>query len=252
MRSLLLLLVGLGAAPAWAQQSFFNVPSGTRTSDHHVFLQEQLNLTASGESNFTAATGLGLGFETGFNVFHVDVYGDHVSQSARNLFMANLVWTSSFSEVLTLQVGVQGGMGRYEADGRYDVAVLGWALVRYDWHRPRLAGVLGVYGGTPAHLGAGWPAGPMAALEWTAIPGWLALQADLMFGRHESAVAVVGASLLLKYGWQLSVGALLPSPLSDNDFGVVVEVTRVPEFDTPPRERRIVPGHVREASPEEM
>ena len=85
----------------------------------------------------------------------------------------------------------------------------------------------------------------MAAIEWTAIPGWLALQADLVFGNHESAVAVVGAALLLPYGWQLSGGAILPSPLSHNGFGVCVELTRVPEFEGPPRERLIRPMPVR-------
>jgi hypothetical protein len=54
-----------------------------------------------------------------------------------------------------------------------------------------------------------------------------------------------GAALLLPYGWQLSGGAILPSPLSHNGFGVCVELTRVPEFEGPPRERLIRPMPVR-------
>jgi hypothetical protein len=65
----------LASAPTLAQQSFFNVPAGTRTSDHHIFLQAQFNLGRAGESNLTAATGLGYGFEAGFNIFHIDLYG---------------------------------------------------------------------------------------------------------------------------------------------------------------------------------
>lgn len=236
----------LAALPAAAQQSFFNVPSGTRTSDHHIFLQEQLNLAEAGESNFTAATGLGLGFEVGFNVFHVDLYGDHVSTSARNLFMANAVFTRELNGWLSLQVGGQAGMGRFEADGRYDFAGLGWGLLRFDWHGPSLAAVVGAYVGTASHLGPGWPAGPMVALEWTAVPGWLALQGDLLLGNHESAVAVVGASLLLPWGWQLSAGVVLPSPLSHNEVGACVELTRVPEFEGLPKERLIRPAPVRD------
>lgn len=234
------------AGPAAAQQSFFNVPSGTATSDHHIFLQEQLNFTHSAaESNLTAATGLGYGFEAGFNVFHVDVYGDVTSESARNLFMANLVFTRSLTDWLAVQAGGQAGLGRYESDRRYAFAGAAWALARFDWHGPRLAAVVGAYTGTESHLGPGWPVGPMVAAEWTAIPGWLALQADVLIGNHESAVAVVGAALLLPYGWQLSAGAILPSPFSRNEFGVCVELTRVPEFEGPPRERLIRPSPVR-------
>jgi hypothetical protein len=82
-------------------------------------------------------------------------------------------------------------------------------------------------------------------VEWTAIPGWFALQADLLFGNHESAVAVVGGALLLPWGWQLSAGAILPSPLSHNELGVCVELTRVPEFEGLPRERLIRPSPMR-------
>lgn len=243
----LLLLALVFAPPALAQQSFFNVPAGTRTSDHHIFLQEQLNVAAGGaESNFTAATGLGLGFEAGFNVFHVDLFGDTVSHSARNLFMANLVFTRELTDWLTLQVGGQAGMGRFEGDGRYDFAGLGWALARFDWHAPHLAAVLGVYTGTVSHLGPGWPVGPLVAVEWTAIPGWFALQADLVLGNHESAVAVVGGALLLPWGWALSAGVILPSPFSHNELGACIELTRVPEFEGLPKERLIRPAPMRD------
>ncbi|MDP1915573.1 MAG: hypothetical protein Q8L14_04950 [Myxococcales bacterium] len=245
MRHVLLLVVF--ALPAFAQQSFFNVPSGTRTTDHHIFLQAQFNVgPEGGESNFTAATGIAGGLELGFNIFHVDLFGDAVSHSARNLFMANAVYTRELLHWLSFQVGAQAGIGRFETDGgRYDFAGFGWGLARFDWHEARLAGVVGGYAGTASHLGPGWPAGPMAAVEWTAIEGWLALQADLVFGNHESAVAVVGAALLLPWGWQLSAGAILPSPLSHNAFGLCVELTRVPEFEGPPRERLIRPMPVR-------
>jgi hypothetical protein len=85
----------------------------------------------------------------------------------------------------------------------------------------------------------------LVALEWTAIPGWLALQADLVLGKHESAMAVVGAALLLPWGWQLSAGFAFSSPFSDNGYAVCVEITRVPEFDGAPRERLIRPVPVR-------
>lgn len=245
MTRFLVVILASCALPAAAQQSFFNVPAGARTSDHHIFLQAQFNLAGSGDSNLTAATGLGYGFEAGFNIFHVDLYGDVISHSARNLFMGNLVFTHELTEWLSVQTGGQLGVGRFEGSGRHDVVAFGWALARFDWHGPRIAAVVGAYAGTVSHLGPGWPAGPMVAAEWTAIPGWLALQADLVIGDHESAVAVVGAALLLPKGWQLSAGAILPSPFSHNGFGVCVELTRVPEFQGPPRERLIRPSPVR-------
>lgn len=246
VRRLLGIVVALAASPVVAQQSLFNVPAGTRTRDHHIFLQEQLNLTAEGgESNFTAATGLGYGFEAGFNVFKVDVYGNAISHSARNLFMANLVFTGDLNAWLSFQVGGQAGMGRFETDGRYDFAGFAWALARADWHEAHLAAALGVYTGTVSHLGPGWPVGPFVALEWTAVPGWFAFQADLLMGNHESGVAVLGGALLLPYGWALSAGLIVPSPFSHNPLGVCIELTRVPEFEGMPRERLIRPMPVR-------
>jgi hypothetical protein len=226
------LLVACFAFPAeaLAQQSFFNVPSVTRTADHDIFLQEQLNLAIEGgESNFTAATGLGRGFEAGLNIFHVDVYGDYVSESARNIFMGNLAWTSDFSDVFTLQAGIQAGAGRHEETGHYTTGIFSWAMGRYDWHAPRLAFALGAYAGTEGHLAPGWPAGPMAAVEWIAIPDWLILQGDVLMGNHESAYAVAGFALLLPHGWQLAPGMAIPSPHVSNDLTLVVEITRVPE-----------------------
>lgn len=233
-----LVLVGCLVLPskAFGQQSFFNVPSVTRTSDQHIFLQEQLNLAIDGgESNFTCATGLGRGVEAGLNIFHVDVYGDFVSESARNIFMGNLAWTSDFSEKLTLQAGAQAGAGRHEHSGKYVPAIFSWGMGRWDWHAPGLALAIGAYAGTEGHLAPGWPAGPMAALEWSAIPGWLVLQADVLMGNHESAYAVAGGALLLPYGWQLALGIAIPSPNVSDELTLVVEITRVPEFDGPPK-----------------
>ncbi len=222
-------------AEALGQQSFFNVPSVTGTADHRIFLQEQLNLgLEGGESNFTCATGLGRGVEAGLNIFHVDVYGDYVSESARNIFMGNLAWTSDFSETLTLQVGAQAGAGRHEETGKYTTAIFGWGMGRWDWHGPGLALALGAYAGTEGHLAPGWPAGPMAAIEWLAVPRWLVLQADVLMGNHESAYAVAGGALLLPYGWQLALGIGIPSPHVSDELTLVVEITRVPEPEEPP------------------
>lgn len=241
--TILLLVVACPVFPArgLAQQSFFNVPSVTGTLDHRIFVQEQLNLSLEGgESNFTASTGVGRGFEVGLNIFHVDVYGDFVSESARNMFMGNLAWTSDFSEDFTLQAGVQGGVGRHEHSGQYVPAVFSWAMGRWDWHATRLAFALGAYAGTEGHLAPGWPAGPMAAVEWVAVPSWLVIQADVLMGDHESAYAVGGLALLLPHGWQLALGMAVPSPHVSDDLTLVVEITRVPEVEKPPEQERPV------------
>jgi hypothetical protein len=253
--SSILLLAAVGLA--WpgrgrAQQSFFNVPSVTGTLEHRVFLQEQLNLSLEGgESNFTASTGVGRGFEVGLNIFHVDVYGDFVSESARDMFMANVAWTSDFSADWTLQAGVQGGVGRNEHSGDYEPAVFSWAMGRWDWHATRLAFALGAYAGTEGHLAPGWPAGPMAAVEWVAVPSWLVLQADVLMGNHESAYAVGGLALLLPHGWQIALGMAVPSPKVSDDLTLVVEITRVPELEkTPAQEQRVDSSSAEVAQPE--
>ena len=221
----LALMLGPGAL---AQQSMFNVPSGTGTTRGGVFFQEQINASSVGESNLTAAVGIGAGLELGINLFHVRLYSDHVSESARNMLMMNAVYTAELREWLTLQIGGHGGFGRDEHLHKEVPVGFAYALLRSHPETIKLAGVVGGWVASASYVGPGWPAGPLLGLEYELVHEWLVLQADLLMGNNEAAVGVIGAVLLLPLGWQLAVGLQVPSPFSRNGLGAVVELTHVP------------------------
>ena len=60
------------AAPVFAQQNLFNVPSSDITQKSDIYLQEQLNIGRNDiYSNLTTVYGLGNGLELGINVLGV-------------------------------------------------------------------------------------------------------------------------------------------------------------------------------------
>src|SRR5688572_16007759 len=105
MRAFAILAAALVPTVAGAQQSMWNVPSGTGTASGGFFFQEQINAAHAGESNLTASVGVGKGIELGLNLFHVHLYGDELPQSARNMFMVNAIFTIELTQWLTMQFG---------------------------------------------------------------------------------------------------------------------------------------------------
>jgi hypothetical protein len=251
MRRALLTLL-LFATPALAQQSMFNVPSGTGTTRGGFFFQQQANLSALGESNLTASVGVGGGVELGLNLFHVDLYGAASAQSARNMLMANAVFTADVSDWLTLQAGGQFGIGRDVHEGREVPVSFGYGVARIHPEQLRLAAVVGMWAASETYVGHGVPAGALLGLEFEVVHEWLVLQADLLMGNTEASVGVIGAVLLLPLGWQLALGLQVPSPFSSNSFGGVLEITHVPpgagEHQEPVRwqKSRVSPKWLRE------
>ena len=239
-------------AVAAAQQSMWNVPSGTGTTRGGFFFQEQINASQTGESNLTASVGVGYGVELGVNLFHVHLYGDHVPESARNMLMANAIFTIDLTEWLTMQFGGQAGFGRDHHFEREVPVGFGYVELRFHPESLKLAGVVGAWTGTDTYVGKGWPAGPMLGLEYEVVDEWLVLQADLLMGNNEAAVGVVGAVLLLPLGWQLALGLQVPSPFSKNGFGGVLEITHIPpgsgehKEDVRWQKSRVTPKWIRE------
>lgn len=206
----------------------WNVPSGTGTTRGGFFFQEQINASHVGESNLTASVGAGAGVELGINLFHVHLYSDHQAESARNMLMANAVFTVELTEWLTMQFGGQAGFGRDEHQQREVPVGFGYVELRVHPESLKLAGVVGAWMASASYVGPGWPAGPMFGVEYELVHEWLVLQADLLMGNNEAAVGVVGAVLLLPLGWQLALGLQVPSPFSKNGFGAVLEITHIP------------------------
>ncbi len=221
-------------ARADAQQSYFNVPAVDTAAPGRLFAQAQGTFAADrGELNLTVDLGIVSWLEVGCNVLHVPLY-DRVGASSASPADASALLNASVlgrpTPWLRLTLGAQAGLAWQGGATPAAVAVVeGWGAARFDLFDERLSLVAGAYVGTPSALGAGWPAGPMFGVEVIAIRDRLSVMADWLVGVNSASVAVAGLVLHLPAGTQLSAGAQLPSPMSNNAFGAVVELTYVPE-----------------------
>lgn len=220
--------------PAAAQQSLFNVPAGVSTPEGSLFGQEQINITPSGgESNTTLQVGLTPWLEAGLNVFHVTLFQarnvDLARAAAGPSVLGNLVATLHPTRFLNLQAGFAAGVGARPVTGDPEPVLSGWAVSR--WSAPGHWGsyVVGGYVGSRGETGDGWHAGALVGFELPLVPERLHLMGDWVVGVNAVGDVVLGAVAFFGRNFQLSAGAMLPSPGSDNDYGGVVELTWAPE-----------------------
>ena len=224
-------------AEARAQQNLFNVPSGTMTQKEEVFIQEQLNIGRFGESNLTVDYGLGNDWEMGLNVFKVNLYPGNpqplVGESNDDAVLLNIQKLFRPMDQLDIEIGTQTGMSANNAARRVDVLNFSWCVSRWDLFVDRfLEGnyVFGAYYGNEPFLGLGSQFGFMAGLELPLIDEKFSFVSDIIAGTNDASVAVIGGQYTLskRLGWQISMGAQLPSPGSGNDYGAVLELTKFP------------------------
>ena len=219
-----------------AQQNLFNVPSGTITRKDEVFLQEQMNLGRFGESNTTIDYGLGNDWEAGLNIFKVNLYPGNVKplpgESNEDALLFNIQKGFRPFEELAIEIGTQHGLSANNGSQKVDYLNFTWSVSRWTPKESLFKGTIvsGVYYGNKNFLGEGNQIGWMTGIE---VPLWredLSFVADYISGTNSASVAVIGAQWTLseKKGWQVSLGAQLPSPNSGNGYGAVFELTKFP------------------------
>jgi hypothetical protein len=107
-----------------------------------------------------------------------------------------------------------------------------WAVSRWTPESSPFKGTIvsGLYYGNTNFLGAGNEVGWMTGIEYPIICEEFSFVADFISGTNSNSVAVIGAQWTFseKKGWQVSLGAQLPSPGSGNDYGAVFELTKFP------------------------
>ena len=235
------LAVALGAAcyfapAAAAQQNLFNVPSGDITKPGNLFFQQQFNFAASaGTSNTTFDVGVGRGWEVGFNVLDVSLYnrgggGDDApgpSQVNPDLLLNFQKGFEVVPEAWSLGVGAQLGVNPSRFSKRVRFQDFAWAVNRLEVPGRDEFGkyYVGGYHANTAYGGPGDRFGLMLGMEIPLIPERLSFQFDYLSGDRDISTAVVGGVYTFRSGWQLSLGAQLPTPRSRNPYGVVLEFT---------------------------
>ncbi|MDD2863198.1 MAG: hypothetical protein PHC99_00550 [Methylococcales bacterium] len=208
-----------------AQQNLFNVPSSDITENGTIFFQQQFNLgKSSGVSNTTFDYGLEDNLEIGLNIFNVDLYP---TNELRNPFvLANFQKGFTINEHYKIGFGTQTGITppiHNESIGIPSFSYFNNSLnLEYLGHY-----YLGGYYANHAYAGAGDSFGIMAGVEYPLIEKKFHLQGDILTGNNDISVAVLGFVIFLPKDWQLSFGAQVPSPTSNNDYGAVFEITKL-------------------------
>jgi len=85
---------------------------------------------------------------------------------------------------------------------------------------------LGAYYANHAYAGAGDSFGMMAGVEYP-LSKQMSLMGDILTGNNDLGVSVLGMVFNLPSAWQLSFGAQLPVPGSPNNYGAVLEITKL-------------------------
>jgi hypothetical protein len=227
-------LLAWAAGPAAAQQNLFNVVSSEITPQGKVFFQQQFNQSLDLESNTTLAYGLGNGWEVGFNFFDVPLsrprgVRENPLTGEPNLIPAYLgtaqkAW--ELSDTFLTSVGTQlgGGFERGPSKAPRNFTYWNWVYQEPD-HGPRV--IVGTY---YSHLlyNNSDHFGMQLGVDVPVVPKKVHFVADYISGTDALSVGVVGGVIYLPRGWQVSLGAQLPSPGSRNDYGFVLELTRIP------------------------
>jgi hypothetical protein len=226
----------LAPAEALAQQSLFNVPATETTAPAALFGQLQLSLVpAGGESNATVDVGLLPWLEAGVNVLHVPLYdgggAPTAHQTASNVLVANASVLLRPTSFMSLQAGLQGGIGGHPVSRRTEAVVFGWLSLRFEADPRHGAWIVGAYAGTRGALGDGTPAGAMVGVDFPLVDRRLHLVADWLVGDTAVSTAVAGFALFAAPWFQVSGGVEVPTPGSGNEYGAVVELTYLPRRD---------------------
>ena len=226
----------LASESGWTQQNLFNVPSGVVTRKNEVFFQEQLNLARFGESNTTLEYGLGNNWEIGMNIFRVNLYPGNLKplpgESNEDAILLNIQKSFQPFEQIVFEVGTQNGMSANNGMQKVDFLNFTFGVTRWTPDENAFEGTLisGLYYGNTNYLGSGNDVGWMLGIEYPLWRDDLSFVADYISGTNSSSVAVFGAQWTIskKQGWQVSLGAQIPSPHSGNFYGAVFELTKFP------------------------
>ncbi len=209
-----------------AQQNLFNVPSADITEQGQFFFQQQFNFLTSyiGSSNTTLDYGLGHEWEIGVNLFNVDFQetngvfqNPHVLLNFQKGYTLSDNYKISFGSQSGITPAIHSNVTELPSFSYIDNAL---DLKEYGKY------YLGGYFVNKAYASKE-QFGFMAGVDYPLIENKLHLMGDIISGSSDISVSVLGFVLFLPHDWQLSLGAQLPSPTSNNNYGLVFEITKL-------------------------
>jgi hypothetical protein len=220
------LIISSLAEVGLAQQNLFNVPSSDITEKNKFFFQQQFNFSSlQGNSNTTLDYGLGDNLEVGINLFNVDMYSSTGGYTNPN-FLLNFQKGFQITEAYKVSFGTQTGVKVPIYSTTVQMPSFSYftnALNLEKWGKY----YVGSYYANHAYAGTGDSFGLMAGIEYPLIEKKVHFMGDILTGNNDISVAVLGFVVFLPKDWQLSFGAQLPAPSSNNDYGMVFEITKL-------------------------
>ena len=230
-----LLIVLAGPSQASAQQTYFNVPNVETAAVGQIFVQNQLTLAKSGDTDVTIDVGLTKYLEVGLNVATIPLYAGSASEPPDERepnVLANAQLTFPLARIAHVQLGTWQGIATGgNAEDRASYAGRGHGVLRLGEEGAAYGNyVFGAYAGTKTVLGPGSRAGGLFGAE---VPLWedrLRFAGDWVIGTNAESVAAVGLETVItaRHRWEVAVAAQLPSPKSDNDYALLVQITHIP------------------------
>ncbi|MGZ3744680.1 MAG: hypothetical protein ACXWRA_12855 [Pseudobdellovibrionaceae bacterium] len=217
----------LWPAISYSQQSLFNAPSIEPTEKHKFFFQEQVNLLPKeGSFNTTLDYGLGDGWSVGMSLFNIKAYTAETNYMDPDM-LVNVEKSIQVRPHWKIGVGTQSGYNI----GNNPQGFSQFKSISYLQNMfvlPKDAGkvYVGYYHANAGFTGEQSADGAMVGVEVPIIKDKLTFMADYLSGTSPISVGVIGLVWKTESQWQISAGVQVPSPGSDNDYGVVLEFTK--------------------------
>lgn len=230
LAGLFTLFILLWPRTSFSQQSLFNAPSIEPTEKHKFFFQEQVNvLPKEGISNTTLDYGLGKGWSVGASLFNIKGYTAETNYVDPDV-LANIEKAIQVTSNWRVGFGTQSGFNTGNNSQRISQFksfsyFQNMVSLPQDWGKF----YFGYYHANTAFTGDKNADGAMMGVEIPLVKEKLSFMADYLSGTSPISVAVLGMVYTMDNKTQISAGAQIPSPGSDNDYGMVLELT-VPTF----------------------
>jgi hypothetical protein len=217
---------------ARGQQNLFNVPSAEITPPAKLFFQQQVNFDHGAQSNTSIAYGMGDGFEVGMNVLQFGIIPEDAFP-AIPLFLVNTQKGVEVNEFFKFGVGTQIGESVPLREDDVGFANFSYWTNVFMLPDDRAKLYIGPYFANSFYRGnRGNAFGYMLGFDIPIVKDHFSLMGDYISGDSGISLAVLGGVLNLSEHWQLSLGAQLPSPHSQNTYGGVLELTFLPGGST--------------------
>lgn len=218
---LLLTLLFAYAGKTSAQQTIFEMPSSQITAEKNFFVQQQIIIKKAGaESNSIAVYGLGLGFEAGVTVAHVQLYRPAApaetpaAAASQPDVLINAQKAIHLNEQIHLGWGTRSGANIAPAARSWSLATFNYLNGHYALKGANNFIVLGGYYTNQAYAGPGTEMGAMIGVQHVLIKEKLFAMADFVSGNND--IAGLSAGLQLNVGaWALAMGGRLGKGLRE-------------------------------------